>query len=77
MACIDEIYVNDGACGTTARDDVFPHFTALPPPIDYARTCIDEMPPCAVLEEKDWLFQLGTMFNNTYSAVTHPSAMGK
>ena len=30
LACIDELYANDGACGTTAPDDVFPRFTALP-----------------------------------------------
>ena len=46
LACIDEIYANDGACGTTVPDDVFPHFTALPLPNNFASACFDESPPC-------------------------------
>jgi hypothetical protein len=46
MACIDELYFNDGACGATARNDVFPHFTALPPPNRYSTACFQGSPPC-------------------------------
>jgi hypothetical protein len=46
LACIDDLYVNDGACGTTARDDVFPHFTALPRPNDFSDDCFRDSPPC-------------------------------
>ncbi|HEV7735161.1 MAG TPA: hypothetical protein VGR62_23525 [Candidatus Binatia bacterium] len=46
MACVDELYFNDGACGATARNDVFPHFTALPLPNKYSTTCFQGSPPC-------------------------------
>ncbi len=49
LACIDELYANDGACGTTARNDAFPHFTALPVANDYAADCFQESPPCTAL----------------------------
>ncbi len=38
-ACIDDFYANDGACGTGVPFSSFPHFTALPPPNDYASDC--------------------------------------
>lgn len=46
LACVDELYPNDGACGTTAPDDVFPSFTALPVANDYAAGCFRDTPPC-------------------------------
>ena len=49
LACIDAFYANDGACGTTAPNDVFPHFTALPVPNDYAAGCFRDSPPCTAL----------------------------
>lgn len=49
LACIDALYANDGACGTTAPNDLFPQFTALPVPNDYAASCFQESPPCTAL----------------------------
>lgn len=46
LACVDELYANDGACGTTARNPVFGHFTALPFPNDFASDCFRDAPPC-------------------------------
>ena len=46
LACVDELYANDGACGTTARNPVFGHFTALPLPNDFASDCFRDAPPC-------------------------------
>jgi Tol biopolymer transport system component len=46
LACIDELYLNDGACGATARGTVFPHFTALPLPNNFADDCFRDAPPC-------------------------------
>ncbi|MBY0276359.1 hypothetical protein K2Z84_13520 [Candidatus Binatia bacterium] len=46
LACVDELYANDGACGTTARHAVFSHFTALPLPNDFASDCFADAPPC-------------------------------
>jgi polysaccharide deacetylase family protein (PEP-CTERM system associated) len=45
LACIDDLYLNDGACGTVAKNDVFPRFTALPLPNEYVSDCFRE-PPC-------------------------------
>ena len=50
-ACIDEIYAQDGTCGTSPphRDPRFPGFTALPPPNDFAALCdpgSDPTSPC-------------------------------
>ncbi|MCP3984445.1 MAG: hypothetical protein GY723_08645, partial [bacterium] len=41
IACIDELYTNDGSCeqGPTDIDPTFGHFTALPIPNDYAEAC--------------------------------------
>jgi Tol biopolymer transport system component len=46
IACIDELYANDGACGSTVADSVFGHFTALPLLNNYQQDCFDEAPPC-------------------------------
>ncbi len=46
LACVDELFVEDGACGTTAPNEVFPTFTALPNPNVYAAACFGESPPC-------------------------------
>lgn len=46
IACIDELYDEDGACGTTSRNDVFPGFTALPNPNVYSQACFTASPPC-------------------------------
>ena len=41
IACIDEIYAQDGTCNQALSDidPTFPHFTALPIPNDYASVC--------------------------------------
>ena len=49
LACVDELFVNDGACGTTASDDVFSHFTALPRPNNFSDDCFRGSPPCTAL----------------------------
>jgi hypothetical protein len=46
VACVDDYFANDGACGRQVASGVFPHFTALPPPNDYRSDCFDEAPPC-------------------------------
>jgi Tol biopolymer transport system component len=46
LACVDQLFVEDGACGTTAPNEVFPTFTALPNPNVYAAACFGESPPC-------------------------------
>ena len=46
IACVDELYANDGVCGATVLDRQFPHFTALPPPNDFQAACFREDPPC-------------------------------
>ncbi len=46
IACIDDYYANDGACGTGVPNATFPSFTALPPPNDFAAQCYSESPPC-------------------------------
>ncbi len=46
LACIDDFFANDGACGTSVPDGTFPQFTALPPPNDYAADCFHEPGPC-------------------------------
>ncbi len=46
IACIDELFVDDGDCGTAQRGQVFSHLTALPPPNNYQAACFDESPPC-------------------------------
>jgi Tol biopolymer transport system component len=46
LACIDQLFEDDGACGTTEEDTRFPSFTALPPPNDYQAGCFSEGPPC-------------------------------
>jgi len=46
LACVDELYVNDGACGTTARNAVFASFTALPTPNVFSSACFRDSPPC-------------------------------
>ena len=47
IACIDDLFANDGSCGTGVPNDTFPHFTALPLPNDYQTSCFDESPPCS------------------------------
>jgi len=46
LACVDEIFTDDGDCGTNDLATQFSHFTALPPPNDYQADCFDESPPC-------------------------------
>lgn len=52
-ACLDTLYSGEDHCGTdpvTDVDPVFPNFTALPPPNDFARLCDDSgpySPPCS------------------------------
>ncbi len=46
LACIDDLFQDAGACEPRVPSRLFPTFTALPPPNQYARECIDESPPC-------------------------------
>ena len=42
VACIDDFFASDGACGTAVAEPTFDHFTALPPPNNYADDCFSE-----------------------------------
>ncbi len=46
VACIDQFFASDGACGTAVANQTFATFTALPPPNDYQADCFSEDPPC-------------------------------
>lgn len=46
LACIDNLYADDGACGVGVPDTRFAQFTALPPPNDFQADCFREGPPC-------------------------------
>lgn len=45
LACVDQIFAEDGTCGRTPSR-TFPSFTALPPPNDYQALCTEPVPPC-------------------------------
>ncbi len=46
VACVDDLYAADGTCQPNV-DETFGHFTALPPPNDYASVCFANSPlPC-------------------------------
>ena len=49
IACIDDFFANDGACGRKSAQGTFNHFTALPPPNDFQAACFAETPPCTQL----------------------------
>jgi cysteine-rich repeat protein len=51
VACVDEIFVRDGTCRTTAEavDPTFGSFTVLPPANDYQAFCAAPSPPCTGL----------------------------
>jgi cysteine-rich repeat protein len=54
VACVGEFYKRDGTCRTDAEfvDPTFGHFTALPPPNDYAAVCTgDASSPCTPGED--------------------------
>jgi hypothetical protein len=46
IACVDQLYANDGSCGTSVPHGQFTSFTALPPPNDYQADCFTSDPPC-------------------------------
>ena len=46
IACVDAFYADQGSCDTTTETITFGGFTALPPPNEYSRECIEEAPPC-------------------------------
>src|SRR5690606_5358602 len=46
VACIDQLYADDGACGRAAPDFEFASFTALPVPNDFQAECSTASPPC-------------------------------
>jgi Tol biopolymer transport system component len=48
-ACIEELFADDGTCGTAIPNATFPGFTALPVPNDYRADCFREDPPCTAL----------------------------
>jgi len=61
LACVDELFAEDGTCGA-APHGVFNHFTALPPPNDYQALCTDPtppLPPCTA-QELDLRFTVDT-----------------
>ncbi len=45
LACIDDLFTDDGGCGRTP-DATFPRFTALPHANDYQAICTAPSPPC-------------------------------
>jgi Tol biopolymer transport system component len=45
IACVDDLFANDGACGAAVPNGTFPHFIALPPPNNYAADCFSDGPP--------------------------------
>ncbi len=45
IACVDELYQEDGSCASVA-DSLSSHFTALPPANSYQSVCSDPSPPC-------------------------------
>src|SRR5262249_23548296 len=45
LACVDDLFGDDGTCGT-APHPLFAHSTALPPPNDYQAACVSPHPPC-------------------------------
>ena len=51
LACIDDLFVDDGHCGHATRLPVFRHLTALPPPNDYAAVCYADAPCTASVNE--------------------------
>jgi len=46
VACVDQFFASDGACGTAVENATFATFTALPPPNDYQADCFTDDPPC-------------------------------
>jgi Tol biopolymer transport system component len=48
IACVDNFFANDGACGTSVPHSTFTHFTALPQPNSYQADCFAESPPCNI-----------------------------
>lgn len=51
LACIDELYAENGTCNQQPSP-TFPHFTALPPPNDYQGLCTTPAPPCTGLVDE-------------------------
>jgi Tol biopolymer transport system component len=45
IACVDQLFASDGACGTAVANATFAEFTALPPPNDYQADCFHEDSP--------------------------------
>jgi len=45
VACVDELYLEDGACDDVLHPD-FASFTALPPANDFGALCTEPRPPC-------------------------------
>ena len=50
IACIDDLFSNDGACQTVVaqQNPIFSHFVALPVPNDYRADCFSDVPPCNI-----------------------------
>jgi Tol biopolymer transport system component len=48
IACVDDFFANDGACGTSVPQGTFTHFTALPQPNNYQADCFTDSPPCSL-----------------------------
>jgi Tol biopolymer transport system component len=42
VACVDDFFTSDGACGTSLPQGTFNHFTALPVPNNFAGACLSD-----------------------------------
>jgi Tol biopolymer transport system component len=88
VACLDRLFTEDRACGTTPHP-VFSHFTALPDANDYKAVCTEPSPPCVgnqldirftidadgnVLLPMDWR---GVLVGGVCAGTTSPADEGK
>jgi Tol biopolymer transport system component len=46
IACVDELFANDGTCTTRGMQGTFNHFTALPVPNDFSAACFTNPSVC-------------------------------
>ncbi len=63
IACVDDFFANDGACGTSVPNATFAHFTALPPPNNYQADCFKDDPPCDINAFGELRFAVDTAGN--------------
>lgn len=46
LACVDDLFFDEGSCGTAYLHPLFASFTALPVPNRYVDNCYLDVPPC-------------------------------